>query len=116
VDFKDRPVFDVLRELHEKAPGISFQSVLPPDIKVNLHLEQLPLGAVLQALEDTLVSSNPRIGFAVREYGILAAQEAELPKGAVMVRDIWRPHAAADQPKARGAAKDVGDSSQKKAQ
>jgi hypothetical protein len=115
VDFKDRPVFDVLRELHEKAPGITFQSVYPRDVSVTLHLEQVPLGAVLQALEDTLVGPNPSIGFAVREYGVLAAQQGDLPKGAVMVRDFWKPHSAADKTKASGAAKDPGDSAGKKA-
>jgi len=69
LDFKDRSLVDILKDLQQKASGVPFLVLAPPEEKVSLHLsEAVPLGAALQALEDAT-----GMRFGVREYGIVAA-------------------------------------------
>ncbi|HLJ92545.1 MAG TPA: TolC family protein [Gemmataceae bacterium] len=106
VDVRDQPLSVVLKILEE--PGINFHNALPRSVSesmhVTLHLQQVPLGAVLQALEDTLTDRQvPRtragdVCFAVREYGILVTTRGQLPLGATLVHDFWKGRADKEQP------------------
>jgi hypothetical protein len=64
-------------------PGLEARK-LPTDLRIK---EKVPLGAVLQALEDT----SP-VRFVVRDYGILAGEEGQipLPGGVMRVHDFWK--------------------------
>jgi hypothetical protein len=56
-------------------------------------LKEVPLGAALQALEDTL----PGLRFTVRDYGILVTYKTDLPPGAVSIHDFWKRDAAKEK-------------------
>jgi hypothetical protein len=62
--------------------------------EVNLHLKQVPLGAALQALEDTFDADNRieinHMRFVVRDYGILVTTRDKLPQGATLLHDFWK--------------------------
>lgn len=55
-------------------------------LPIELMAGELPLGAWLQAVED----SAPEIAIAVREYGILVTLRERLPRDAELLRDFWR--------------------------
>jgi hypothetical protein len=102
LDIKDKPIGEALRILQQYAHGIPFHKVLPEEFmkeKVTLQLEQVPLGAALQALEVSFPGArNP--GFvqmkddglvlAVREYGILVTLKYQLPSHATLLYDFWK--------------------------
>ena len=97
IDFHDKPLDEVLRFFEDKM-GVSFHNVLPSNLvqssRVNLRLKQVPLGAALQALEDTFDADN-RIGinhmrFVVRDYGILVTTSEKLPQGTTLLHDFWK--------------------------
>jgi hypothetical protein len=97
LDFKDKPLREVLK-FFEQRMGVSFHILLPNKLEdeatVTLHLKQVPLGATLQALEDTFDADN-RIGiahlrFAVRDYGILVTTRDRLPQGATLLHAFWK--------------------------
>jgi hypothetical protein len=99
VDIKGKSLTEAVKVFEEKAPGISFHTVVPSQqfsgIQINLHLEQVPLGAALQALEDTY--TYPQGSFdtgglrlAVREYGLLITTRGMLPPGATLLHDFWK--------------------------
>jgi hypothetical protein len=97
IDFSDKPFSKVFLFLEEKM-GVSFHNLLPSNLmespEVNLHLKQVPLGAALQALEDTF-DADSRIGinhmrFVIRDYGILVTTQDKLPQGATLLHDFWR--------------------------
>jgi hypothetical protein len=75
---------------------------------VSLHFEDIPLGAVLQALADTFPETRepfepePGLHFVVREYGILATFYS-LPPGALLVNDFWKGSAGTNKPESGGA-------------
>jgi hypothetical protein len=106
---------DVLKLLQQQFPGISFHGVVPSrppnpvifdaaakegEPKVNIDLENVPLGAVLQALEDSFPEiggrSNNRLRLAVRDYGILVTCELMLPAGATLLHDFWKGRAGGE--------------------
>lgn len=99
---QDKPLSEALKMIEEKAPGILFHVVLPSEqmakMKVNLHLEQIPLGATLQALEDSFPEMRSQnlgrgaLRLAVREYGILVTTQESLPPGAILLYDFWKRH------------------------
>jgi hypothetical protein len=114
VDFKDKPFPDVLKDLQQKVKGVNFQiskvGLEPPDeMKVTLHYEDLPLGAVLQALADTFpemrapFEPTPGLHFVVRDYGILATFYT-LPPGALLIDEFWKGGDGTHKPES-GAAK-----------
>ncbi len=96
----DRPVnIDATRlELHaflallqKQEPGLLIQVKGPQTAVIDrAALKDLPLGAVLQWVEDFL--PNHRI--VVREYGLLIAPDKEVPLGAVSLVDFWKGGAA----------------------
>lgn len=98
-EFKSRPLGEVLQEL-QKQHGINFvvASKKVAEQSVTLQTEEMPLGAILEMLEDTL----PGVHFAVRDYGILATSAESLPTGAIPLYTFWK------------AAKPAAASSEKK--
>lgn len=100
LEFYETPLpeaLDFLRELH----GINFfidaaafegqsplggSSLKPDQVKLTLDLRDVPLGAALQAIEDTQGS----IRFVVRDYGILVTRKGFEPPNAVSARDFWK--------------------------
>jgi hypothetical protein len=107
------PLADVLKNLSGKAPGISFQlaisqNQLQSPVVLNLP-GQLPLGAVLQALEDT----TGGLVFVVRDYGILATSTEKIPPGALHIESFWKTKekkakAAEDKPEGNPKQKPPG--------
>jgi hypothetical protein len=82
------PLSDVLEFIREKS-GIDVpvrNLVGNKNITVSLMAGELPIGAWLQAVED----SSPEIAIAVREYGILVTLRERLPRDAELMRDFWR--------------------------
>lgn len=71
-------------------------------LTIELMAGELPLGAWLQAVED----SAPEIAMAVREYGILVTLKERLPRDAEPIRDFWRRSRAEQaKPKEKPASK-----------
>ncbi len=89
-DYRDVPLGDILKDLHEKVPGVAFQRNLAlrdlESLKVSLRLGEVPLGAALQALTDTV----PGLRMVVRDYGILVTWEHQVPLGSVRLYDFWK--------------------------
>jgi hypothetical protein len=87
--YKEAPFDAVLGDLKKSNPGIHFQismasgSLAPP---VSIQFESLPLGAVLQWLEDML----PGHRVVVREYGLLITSQERIPPGALLLDDFWK--------------------------
>lgn len=93
VHFDKAPLGDVLDLLKTKAPGVAIQTrkISLTTEKVTGELKDVPLGAVLEWLEDALGAR-----FVVREYGLLLAPSDVLPPGAVPVHDFWKGGEAKD--------------------
>jgi BMFP domain-containing protein YqiC len=95
-------VADVLDLLRKKEPGLNVKFVPGPGApqKLTFELKDLPLGAALEYLEDSL----PHHGIVVREYGLLLTPTDRVPPGAVSLHDFWkhgRGEAAAKSPPAK---------------
>jgi hypothetical protein len=90
VDFHGAPLSEVLRFFEDRM-GVSFHNVLPRNPRetdqLNLHLTRVPLGAALQALEDTF---DQHLCFVVRDYGILVTTREKAPRGAMLLHDFWK--------------------------
>jgi hypothetical protein len=97
-EFKDRSLSAVLEAIKEKLGGVSLVKLgtvdetrfKQPDTRITLQLdEQVPLGAVIQAVEDLA-----RVRFAVREYGVLVTgsdpQHDVFPAGATTLHEFWK--------------------------
>jgi hypothetical protein len=97
-EFKDRSLAAVLESIKEKLGGVSLVKLgtvdetrfKQPDTRITLQLdEQVPLGAVIQAVEDLA-----RVRFAVREYGVLVTgsdpQHDVFPPGATTLHEFWK--------------------------
>jgi hypothetical protein len=100
VDLKDGTVKKLLGTVIEAAPDVHIQ--LPslterdpqkpfgsadarwPDTKVSVHLDNIPLAAVLQLAEDLM----PGYRFVVRDYGLLLTREDHLPPGAPLLHEF----------------------------
>jgi hypothetical protein len=89
------PLDDILAFLKQKA-GTPIVETLPRNLigtKFSLSLENVPLGAAFQAVEDVA-----GVQFAVRDYGILVSDK--LPTGVKRLHDFWKePEKTADKPK-----------------
>jgi hypothetical protein len=76
--------------------GISFRNQVLDRYKdanpdFTLKLQDLPLRAVLQAIQDEFPDTNPSLGglrFVVREYGILVTFQNKLPPDALLATDF----------------------------
>jgi hypothetical protein len=64
-----------------KAPDARFA-----DGDLPVSLKDVPLGAVLQWMEDSL----PKHCFVVRDYGLVFMQRDKIPPGAPLLRDFWK--------------------------
>jgi hypothetical protein len=107
---------EVLKELQRKAPGVTIQLSAPnlEQEPVTLHVEELPLGAALQAIGDMFAGSHsrnatedeirdsPSLRIAIREYGILLIPEDRLPPGALLLEEFWKSSTGKERPKDRG--------------
>jgi hypothetical protein len=99
LDYNGKTLDGVLKDIEEKynltfaTPGRDRQLA-----KVNLHVEGLPLGAVLQAISD-----QTGVRFVVRDYGILALFSAQPPDDAVPLHEFWKAHRGAAKPAAPAA-------------
>ncbi len=88
VQYKDKPLTEVLKDLEKQVPGVPFVPHLGShqEVKVTVELaERVPLAAALQALED--ISG---IRFGIREYGILAFGPTRAVDGWVSPQDFWK--------------------------
>jgi hypothetical protein len=84
--FKKTPMANVAQEL-QTWTGVAVQ--LAPGAEqytLTADFSPLPLGAAFQLLED----AEPNIRFVVRDYGILAVVQTNMPPGAVTVHDFWK--------------------------
>src|SRR5439155_3897940 len=96
VDYKEVTLDKLLSDLAAKAPGVAIQRNLAladlADVKFSMRLGEVPLGAALLALQDTL----PGLRVVARNYGILITWEHQVPLGAVRLFDFWK---GADAPR-----------------
>ncbi len=81
-------VADVLRLLGEQEPGLTVKYVPRAGAgpKLTFEVKDLPLGAALQYLEDSL----PDYVIVIREYGLLLTVADRAPPGAVPLHDFWK--------------------------
>jgi hypothetical protein len=130
VDFKNAPFADVVRDL-QNLTGVSYRNQVSERYKegnppITVKLQDLPLRAVLQAIQDEYPDNMPGedrlLRFVVREYGILVTYQNKLPPGALLAtefRDLegafdpFNPATAAKNqtPNVEGMIKDVDDKS-----
>jgi hypothetical protein len=104
-EFDNVPLSNVVDYLTDKT-GVFFhiKGVDLANEGVTLRLkEAVPLAAALQAIGDLL----PKARFVVRDYGILVADPATLPPGAILVENFWKtpPAQAAPAPGAEPSRK-----------
>jgi type II secretory pathway component PulM len=53
---------------------------------VSIKFEQMPFGAVLEWIEDSVLDYR----FVVRDYGLVMTSKDELPPGAPLLREFWK--------------------------
>ncbi len=91
VNYQDQPLGEILKDLQTKVPGVAFQrnlvlvDLLP--VKLTLKLGQVPLGAALLALGDTV----PGLRVIIRDYGVLITWEHQIPLEGARLIDFWKP-------------------------
>jgi hypothetical protein len=90
----DGTVEGVVTRLQKECPGLLIQMKggVAKMVTARVALEELPVGAVLQWLEDSLQGCR----LVVREYGILLATEDEIPHRAVPLVEFWKGRADMD--------------------
>jgi hypothetical protein len=79
----------VLEALQSRVKGVYFQNSSTGLSEKGFELkmaDKLPVGAVLQILEDSV----PGLRFVVRDYGILGTDKEKVPPGAMSMRDFWK--------------------------
>lgn len=97
VKFREIPARDVLQELKSLAPGLHIQAPAKGEAwneKVTAELNNVPLGAVLQLLEDVLTGHR----IVVREYGLFIVPQEKVPPGAMSLGDFRREAAKPEKP------------------
>jgi hypothetical protein len=81
------PAREVVKLFQKDNPGIHIQlSGAPEAVPVTANLTDVPFGAALQLLEDSL----PGHRIVVRDYGLLIAVKDRVPAGAVTLEDFWK--------------------------
>ncbi|HLW66091.1 MAG TPA: hypothetical protein VKS79_12340 [Gemmataceae bacterium] len=83
------PLNDVIEFLRSKAEiDVPFRILLDNDAKsrIDLMTGELPLGAWLQAVEDSI----PQLIIVVRDYGLVVTTRGRLPQDAEPVRSFWQ--------------------------
>jgi hypothetical protein len=96
---EEEPLSRILKIIRDANPElhIQVQPGTPLESRVTVKLENIPLGAALQWLEDVL----PAYQVVVRDYGLLLAKRESLPPRALLLNDFWK---GGDKPK--GAEKE----------
>ncbi len=87
--FSETPNRDALKLILKEAPGLHVQASLREpawDEKLSANLIDMPLGAVLQLLEDSLGDH----AIVVRGYGLLIVSKNHVPPGAVLLNEFWQ--------------------------
>jgi hypothetical protein len=94
IEANDQPLSRILKSIRDDNPEVYIQlpRALNLEGKVTVRLENIPLGAALQWLEDVL----PGFRVVVRDYGLLLAEKEALPPGALLLDEFWK----GDRPKA----------------
>jgi hypothetical protein len=129
VDYKNKPFADVVQDIQGMS-GISFRNQVSDRYKegnppITLKFQELPLRAVLQAIQDEYPDNVPgaeHLRFVVREYGILVTFQNKLPPGAILATEFRDLEAAGDPfkgttsnrnppPNVEGMIKEVDDKS-----
>jgi hypothetical protein len=128
VNFNNVSFAELVRELQDLT-GISFRNHVSDRYKdgnpnMTLKLQDLPLRAVLQAIQDEFpgegVSTLGGLRFVVREYGILVTFQNKMPPGAMLATDFrdlesgFDPFKTATKnaaPNVEGMVKEVDDKS-----
>jgi hypothetical protein len=105
---QDCTLGEVLSTVRAKVPEVPFHCHVGLPMKRSFQLEQLPLGACLQAIEDAF--QNGPIRFVVRDYGILATTGGGAPPGAVSVENFWKRRVAEKPAKPSGRESGTSDS------
>jgi hypothetical protein len=94
VHLKDAPVKKLVETLIEAVPEVHIQvpslSALS-NTKASVHWDSISVAAVLQLIEDLL----PGYRFVVRDYGLLLANEGQIPPSAPLMDDFRKGAAAA---------------------
>jgi len=90
----DGTVEGILAKLQKECPDLVIQTKagVARLVTPRAELEEVPVAAVLQWLEDSLQGCR----LVVREYGILLAPEKDLPPGAVPLVEFWKGSADKD--------------------
>ncbi len=90
VDYREVTLKDLLRDLGAATSGVAIQRNLAladlDAIRFSMRLGEVPVGAALLALQDTL----PGLRVVARNYGILVTWEHQVPLGAVRLFDFWK--------------------------
>jgi hypothetical protein len=105
-------VADVLDLLRKKEPALNVRFVATPgaSAKIAMEVKDLPLGAALEYLEDSL----PNYTIVVREYGLLLTPTNRAPPGALSLHDFWkhaREEAAVKNPPAKNIEGEIKQTS-----
>jgi hypothetical protein len=91
IKIQDGGLAAVIAAITRLVPDVPFHTLTQADIglKANLHFEQVALGAILQAVEDSF-PGPPGVRLVIRDYGILVTLDSIAPAGAVSVHDFWK--------------------------
>jgi hypothetical protein len=82
------PVPQALRMVLEEAKSdIPVRELMGKELDANVVLKgKLPVGAWIQAIEDT----DPDVRVVIRDYGLLLTTRAGVPEGALRVQELWK--------------------------
>ncbi len=88
----EMPLGEAISLLVQKAGvDVPFRPIGKLDMeKVMMAQGELPLGAWLQALEDSALEDSAEVRFVVRDYGILITTANRMPEGAITVQEFWK--------------------------
>jgi hypothetical protein len=103
IKFTDVPARDALKTILKEAEGLHVQASFKEPAwneKITASLTDVPLGAVLQLLEDALGDYRT----VVRGYGLLIAPRERVPAGAVSLAEFWQGGVKSDAPAANKPA------------
>jgi hypothetical protein len=101
-EYNAQSITQILNDLQKKVPDISFHILTNFNQPLSLKMQgQMPLRAALQLLEDTcsVMSTQERYSFAIREYGVLFTMDNRIPPGAIRLHDLQREKALAESDK-----------------
>jgi hypothetical protein len=77
---------DLVAATKSDIPIRAILNAVQADARVELRSAKLPIGAWIQALED----SDDQVVVVVRDYGLLLTMKNRIPPGALRVHDLWK--------------------------